>query len=200
MARDLYELGVYYNIGPQPGMNVFHFASDEEASDNPDVGAAAVIAGWQHDIETEWLACLPNWVAIIGYKARRINNLGGPGVAIPQPSVAGARTGDMFTSGNTATIIWNYKKADGHWRAGRTFLPGVTETDMANNAVSNDLIEVIQTFIEAMIAVPCFATTTPAISFDARIYSPTHETHSGIEAAHVSGKPGQMNRRLKPSF
>jgi len=200
MAHDVYEMGIYYTIGPQPGMNVFHFRSSEEASANPDIGAAACITGWGLTLGDLWLDCLPTFVAIIGFKARRVNNLGGPGIALPQESVAGTRSGDMFTSGNTGTIIWNYKKGDGHWRAGRTFLPAVSEADMANNQLSDDLLAKIGLFTDAMVQVPAFSTTTPAIDFEAVIWSPTHNESSGIEAAHASGKPGQMNRRMKPTF
>jgi len=200
MARDVYQLGLYYSIGPQPGMNVLHFAEDTEESPNPDVNAQGCIAGFITTIQDAWMACLPESVILLGYKARRVNNGGGPGISQPTPEVSGSR-GDEFSSSAIGPCnIWSYQKAGGGWAAGRTFFPAVSEGDIEKNSFSDTLIGLCQDLHLLMLAVPTFTTVTPPLSFEFVIYSPTHDTISGVEAAGVSGKPGVQNRRMKPTF
>lgn len=200
MGRDVYSLGIFYAIGPQPGMNVLHFAEDTEESENPDVNAQGCIAGFMEEIEEAWLATIPADTRILGYKCRRVNNGGGPGISQPRPGVTGTRTGVFSVSGIGPVHVWSYQKLAGGWAAGRTFVPGVSEDDVNENQFDDNLITACQDLHELLLAVPCFSTTTPVLNFEFVIYSPTHDTISGVEAAGVSGKPGVQNRRMKPTF
>lgn len=200
MARDIYQLAIHYNVGPQRALNVLHFAEDTENTPNPDVMAHACIAGFVTDLQPNWLACLTESTAIIGYKARRINNGGGPGIAVAAPTLQGTRTGHMSAGAVGPCLVWSYKQLDDDWKAGRTFLPGVSEADIDDNVFSDDLIEAIQDLFELMLAVPATHTTSPVANFEFGIYSGKFNTFSGCEAATLSGKPGIQNNRLKPSF
>lgn len=200
MARDIYALQLHYEIGPQPGMNVLHFAEDTEASANPDVGAQGCMAAFDTQIKTLWLDCLPEDVLLIGYKARRVNNGGGPGIVQPIAGEAGTRTGNFSAGAIGPCMIWSYQKFGGGWAAGRTFLPGVSEDDIEENSFVAGLIANIQALQAQLLTVPAMTTMMPPLNFEFGIYSPTHDAFSGAEAGHTSGKPGVQNRRMKPTF
>jgi len=200
MARDVYQLGIYYRIGPQPGMNVLHFAEDTEDSPNPDVGAHGLCAAFVTQLSTEWLACLPDDVEILGVKARRVNNGGGPGISVPTSGLVGTRTGQFSAGAIGPCLIWSYAKIGGGWAAGRTFLPAVSEADIDENAFDATLIAAIQDVFDILLAVPALTTMMPPMAYEFGIYSPTAGAFSGVEAAQVSGKPGVQNRRMKPTF
>jgi hypothetical protein len=200
MASDVYSLGVYYNISLQPGMSVFHFKADEENSANPDNDAHLLIQGFIDTLEDLWLACIPASVGLLGYKARRVNNSGGPGISVARSEKVGAR-GDEFASAAVGpTLVWSYKQLDNKWRAGRTFVPAVADSDISFNVFSPSLLTACQNFISAMLTVPTIEIGTPDITFEFGIFSPTHASFSGAEAGQISGKPGIQNRRMKPTF
>lgn len=200
MARDIYSLQLHYKIGPQPGMNVLHFAEDTESSANPDVGAQGCMAAFDTQIKTIWLACLPDDVELIGYKARRVNNGGGPGVVQPITAEAGTRTGGFSAGAIGPCMIWSYQKLAGGWAAGRTFLPGVSEDDIQENSFDAALITACQAVIAQFLTIPAMTTMMPPLNFEFGIYSPTADSFSGAESGYVSGKPGVQNRRMKPTF
>jgi len=108
MANDVYLLAAHYNIGNQPGMNVWHFRANEDASEQPDYAAEQLILGWKATLETPWLLCLPADVECIGYKARRVNNGGGPTVVKPQAASPGDRTGHFSAGAIGPCLIWGY--------------------------------------------------------------------------------------------
>lgn len=199
MARDIFQLNIHYAIGPQPGMNVFHFAGDPTPTDNPDVAAQALIAGWIATMNTNWLALLSEHVLVIGYKCKRVNNGGGPGITEPVTATAGTRPGEFSAGAIGPCLIWSYQKLAGGWAAGRTFVPGVPDTDLDLNVFSDSLLVACETFFDLMLNVPTI-TVPPAFNYEFGIYSPTHNSFSGAEAAGVSGKPGVMNKRMKPAF
>lgn len=200
MALDVYSLQIHYNIAGQYGMNVFHFQSNIDSGDNPDGIAKFLIQSWKGNLETPWLLCVPSDVALIGYKAKRVNSGGGPTVIQPQSGSNGDRAGHISTSGIGPCFIWGYNTGLGRWRAGRTFLPGVSESDIQENSFSATLLGLCDDFAELMLNAPTTPGGMDEVQFTFGILSGVHNTFSGAETGGVSGKPGVQNRRMKPSF
>lgn len=199
MAKTLIALQLFYIVGNQPAINVLHFRSVDEPSENdPDTEAKAVITAWIDSKEDEWMACLPAGTKLIGYKARQINNGGGPTVSKPR-NIPGTRTGEMSTSGIGPCIIWGFQKAGGGWANGKTFLPGVSETDIGDNLFSSELLTNCDLIIDSLLAIPALEVSGTG-GYEFVIYSPTTESSSGVETGGVSGKPGVQNGRMRPSF
>lgn len=200
MARDIYQIQLHHRVGPQPGMCVMHFAEDTDSSPNPDVGAQGCIAAWDTVIKPLWLPCIPEDVVLIGYKARRVNNGGGPGIVHPITGGEGERTGNFSAGAIGPTLVWAYQKLAGGWAAGRNFVPGVSEDDIEENTFVAALITNLQALIEQLLTIPAMTTAVPPLNFEFGIYSSTHDSFSGAEAGSISGKPGVMNRRMKPTL
>lgn len=199
MASDIIQLQVHYQIGPQPGMNVFHFRNTSSVEDpDPDTEAAHLHDGFRAQVEPALLDCIPEATAILGYKIRRVNNGGGPTVIAPIGVVNGTRPGEFSAGSVGPCLIWAYHKFGGGWATGRTFLPGVAESDLDLNLFQAGLITEIANFFEIMLAVPTI--TIDTYDFEFGIYSPTHGAFSGIEVASLSGRPGTQRGRLKPAF
>lgn len=199
MAKDILSFQIFSAINTQPGLNVLHFRTVDDGPDpDPDSLAKAIITAWIATMEDLWLATFPATVALIGYKCRRVNNGGGPTVVLPR-NENGARTGGMSATGIGPCIIWGYQKSTGGWAAGRTFVPGVSETDIENNRLTDDLLSALDDFITPMLNSPALPMSGTG-GADFVIYSPTHTSASGVETGGVSGKPGVQNKRMKPSF
>lgn len=197
MAQDIYYLGIFYSIGPQPGMNVVHMQSPDTASTQPDAAADELIAGWIADIQTDWLLCLSESVKILGYKSRRVNNGGGPTVTVPITGGDGSRTPGFGASGIGPVTIIGYNTGV-RWRTGRIFWPACAEDDIEENAFSGDLLTKLGVMDAHFTDSPMLTTGIGAWNFG--IYSPTHDTFSQAETSGTSFKPGIQNRRMKPSF
>lgn len=200
MAADVISLAIYFDLGPQPAQTVLHFRSSEENDPNPDVEAQACIAAFLTEVETLYLACIPSDVYLKGYKARRINNGGGPSITVIAGPEPGTRAGSFSVGAAGPCLVWGYEKLGGGWAAGRTFVPGVSEADIAQNQISDPLIGALQDFIEEMLEVPTMSTSMPAYDFEFIIWSSTHNASSGVETGTISGRPGIQRRRMKPSL
>lgn len=197
MANDIYSLQMYYRFGGQPGMNVLHMESPLTSSTQPDDDARELIEGWIADIQDDWLACLCAGVTLIGYKARRVNNGGGPTVTQPISGAVGTRTG-FFSAGAIGPCIVVGYNTGTRWRSGRIFLPCVSESDIETDVFSAGLLTALDTMCVHLTDSPMFTTADGAWEYG--IWSSVHETFSEAETAGVSGKPGVQNRRMKPAF
>jgi len=200
MPRDIFQLQLHHRIGPQPGMCALHFAEDTEDTANPDISAHGCIAAFDTEVKSLWLACIPEDAILIGYKCRRVNNGGGPGIVLPITGGEGTRTGHFSAGAIGPALIWSYEKLTGGWAAGRTFLPGVSEDDIQENAFAGALLTACQALIDKLLTVPCMSTAVPVLNFEFGIHSVVHAAFSGAESGYVSGKPGVQNRRMKPTF
>jgi len=197
MADDVHSFNIFYDVGGQPAMNALHFACELEASTTPQVDSQELIAAFRDDAEDLWKACIPEGVTILGYKARRINNGGGPTVVLPR-GIPGGRTGDFSASSIGPCLIWSYFSGV-KWRTGRTFLPAISEDDISLNLIDAGLLTPIDALIAFLIGFTVFS-TSHAISWEFGVYQPTTETFSDAAAGVCSGRPGTQRRRMLPSF
>lgn len=198
MAADIHMLGLHYNCGFQPAMNVLHFISTVDSSTDPDQDSAELVDAFIATIQPALLACLPENVQLIGYKARRINNTGGPTYSAPIAGGTGTRPG-LFSAGAIGPCInWGYFTGI-RWRTGRTFLPGVSDDDLTNNLFATSLYVATTSFIQLMLTSPIFV-TSHAGNWSFGIYAPAAGIFTTAETGGVSGKPGIQNGRMKPTF
>jgi hypothetical protein len=197
MASDIIQLSAFMVLGGQPAQNVWHFRGAVAPDPNPDTEAQKCINGWRGTIETAWLLCMPGDVVVHGYKARRVNNGGGPTVILPTPGVVGSRTPGFSAGAIGPCLIWGYSTLT-RWRAGRTFVCGVAEDDIEENVFGAGIIGACDALIALMLGTPAF--TDGGVAFKFTIYQRGAALASDVETGTVSGKPGVQNRRMKPTF
>lgn len=199
MPNMVVQVQIHYRVGPQPGMNVLHFfanvgvgVTDVDSITQDAIGAFVV------DLESLWRDVLPEDVQIVGYKGRRVSPSGGPTVIVPASGVFGTRTGHFSAGSVGPCVIASYMQGDGDWRAGRIFLPGVSEADIQENQFDATLITALDALYDELLDFHVGPVVSQ--SWEYCIYSRTHNEFSGVEALTTSGRPGTQRGRLKPAF
>lgn len=202
-GEDVYSLVIFANCCNQPVENVLHFRDDNSNGTTPQIQAEDLVTIWEADFESEWLDCLPDNYELIGYKARRVNNTGGP--TFQKPKTGNGTRGDAGSSALGPCVISSYYDGT-NWRSGRIFLPGIAEADITNNQPAAGLVAAV-----AALEVPLLAPQTGGGAPSTMQYcifkpsAPPNQTNGAgfyffpVQAT-FSGKMGVQNRRLRPTF
>ncbi len=93
------------------------------------------------ELNENWCDCLPTDYIMTSMRARRILAAGGPTAILNQADLVvsqGQRSGVVSVSSNAPLLIWI--PGTDPAKTGRTFLPGVSETDIAGNILTAPLI------------------------------------------------------------
>jgi len=106
----------------------------------------------------------------------------------------GQRTGEISVASNAPLIIWlpNTNPA----KTGRTFLPGVSEDDIANGVLESALITAMQDFMTLWVTGDTFNTSDTWQGAIKRKGPPV--TAATLDAARISPITGNQRRRQKP--
>src|SRR5277367_4024084 len=82
-----------------------HVNLTADSSTNALASAAAVVNQFSTTLKTLWLACFAADYALTGFRARRINPLGGPSAALLTPGAVGAVSGSSVSASVGAGIL-----------------------------------------------------------------------------------------------
>lgn len=198
MAVHIYQLGINYNVGGQFATNVLHYTFDDSSYADTATAAAKLCLSFQAANQTPLKTMLSQHVTILSYKARAVNVVGGfEGGVITAPGVVGLRTGNLSASGQGPVIIW-YPTANAKPR-GRTFLPGISDTDVADGILTAAYKTVMATQISALLT-PIVLTggATPTASLALLRRGPPI-TSLPIGEAQTSDLVGMTRRRQVPA-
>jgi hypothetical protein len=202
MANDVMQFHVVGSVAGEPTEIISAFITDNAAhAPDPTLSAAALIVIWQTNNEANLMAALPDDYVLHGYKARRINNTGGPTAVLPVPGVNGGRGANSVSSGQGPVVLIDYFDNVGvpnRWRTGRMFLPGIAAGDLVENVIQAALTAAVQTFID---------TVKQATGADGNgdnwtpvIWSRKHSQTFAPMAWGQSGVIGTQRRRLHPAL
>lgn len=148
MAADVIEFAIIGSTAGQPVANILHYQSDDaDAEADPIPECKNFIDQWETEMMTEWCAMLPTDYHIHGFKARRVNNTGGPTASKPKTGVDGGRGENALLSGSGPVIIGNFFNGE-NWKTTRIFVPGVAIDDVVGNSFSVGLIGAVDDFID----------------------------------------------------
>jgi len=196
MANDVFQLIIGGNVAGQPVENVLHFTNGGTLTD-PINQAVELNDAFEEDVMDAWLDVLPENYAIMGTKAKQVNNGGGPTVAKIQPAFTlGHRVGNADTSAVGPVLLIPYQNGP-RWFTGRIFLPGVSQEDIDNNQLDAALITAIGALNTILVAPFAFGAGT---NFEYGIYLSDADVFKDADAISISSKPGLQNRRLRPVF
>lgn len=149
MANDVHQLEVLGTASGQLLETIVNFEADVANSPTPQADSADLIAAWQGQIETPFVACLPADYSVIGYKAKRVNNSGGPSQIVPVTGVTGTRAGNATNTQVAIGCIYPYFSAGGakpRWRVSKVFLPAIGKDDIVDNRPAGTLPAALATF------------------------------------------------------
>lgn len=129
MANQVYSLVLSYTAGGQFAQNVLHWQFDDAGFGTRKEAAEALQIAWNASRKSVLMGILPNVVTLNSLKGRCVSAVGGFEAFSPMTSGnVGTRSGAISVTGVSPVII-HYPTNIAFGR-GRTFLPGVRETDV----------------------------------------------------------------------
>jgi len=192
MANDVHQLTIAGLCGGEFWETVQHYACDATSSADPVSDSASLITGFRANVETELLACMATATNIYGYKAKRVNNGGGPTVLVPIVAVDGAQDEDQLPASNGYCITSRYSNGT-EWRAGRWFIPGIPESFVDQNQFNASAIAAIA---DLVIANSGFTSTPRTWAYGT--WAGSVSTFFPPVYVNLSPKVGVQRRRLLP--
>jgi hypothetical protein len=149
MANDVHRLVIAFTAGGQFFENVLAFQANVTVSTTPEADSSALIAAFIGTMETPLMACLSVDTTLLAYKAKRLNNTGGPSTILPRSGVVGTFGTEPCSNTRVAAgLSYDYYNVSGtppRWRVGKQFLGAIGDTAMDSNSWS-------PTFITAALA------------------------------------------------
>jgi hypothetical protein len=193
MANDVYQLVIVGQSAGQFYENVLHFKNGSTNDPDPVAGASSLIEGFVNTLQDSLVDCMCVDTSITGYKAKRVNNGGGPTVAEPQVSVPGTVSGTSATSATASLLLVPFVRSSKFY-SGKVFIPGLSESMLAGNVISGTLITLLDSFANNLAS---SFTQTPH-TWDYVVWSRTVSLPFTPFDITVSAKVGIQRRRLKP--
>lgn len=194
MANDVHQLIMAGFCSGQHFETVQHFEANVSMSADPVTVSDQLIAGFAVNVETSMLALMSDDAAIIGYKAKRINNGGGPTVMAPQAAAPGTVASQALPSAMAYLFTQRYPQA-GKWRAGHLFLPGIPESFSEDNGYSGAAIAAAAAFLADLLSF-----TSGGFGYTWGTWAGTAGVFFPPSYAALAPKIGVQRRRLIPQF
>lgn len=197
MAIEVYEVVVSGTLAGQFVQNVIHVATDDGNYGNPFEGAMEVADGLNEvsGFMQMWCFALPEQYSATSMRVRRVLPEGGPTyirLANALSDKDGQRTGNISSAQVNPVLVWITTPRPN--RPGRTFLPGVSETDIDAMTYTPGLIGAFN----ALIGVMTSSITVGTGTGDFVIYRRNLNTADDITYGRISPLVGTQRRRLKP--
>jgi len=193
MANDVYQIDVLGVVDGQPWAIVLHYESTVANTTNPLLAATHLVTAFRGDVEDDLTTLLADNCTITGYKAKRVNNTGGPQYLNPITPVSGG-FGATCDVPSISGVVLSYYVAGGKTRSGRIFLPGLPNTAYITGAFQAGFKSSVDAFIAALNS----TITSGGDTFQFGIWAAASTTfHLGSPIA-LSGHLGTQRRRLLP--
>jgi len=146
MASNVYALALNWNSTGQFCTNVLHYVFDDSGFVSTAAAAKALNNAWDATGKAPWLAMLPDVVTLLSAKARKATGVGGfEAVTLYGAGVTGTRAGGISASGISPVIVhFPLNRIKGR---GKTFLPGVRESDVSAGVFTSSFESALDTQI-----------------------------------------------------
>jgi hypothetical protein len=197
MATHTYTLAINYNAGGQFATNVLHYQFDDVSYGTTAQAGLALLNAWDAAVKAAWLNMLSIHVTLLSIKSRALNVSGGFEAIKPYAAgVVGARAGNMMAAGVGPVII--LVPTGNAKQRGRIFLPGCSDTDVADGILSAAYFAILGTNMVTALTPITLAgggapVATPVIY--SRKPAPVSRT---IFASYPSPMIGEQRRRQLP--
>lgn len=199
-TNDVFKLEIVYTAAGEFMECVLHFYSGLASSPTPQPDALALITGFQSLFESALLNCWSSDVALIGYRAVRVNNGGGSTAVVPSPAgtigTAGVFAGVVSTTRQAALIETDYYDTAAvkpRYRQGRIYLGGVPNGYWGDNMWSGPAVTAYTAFASLLAGIMA---TTPTFQYG--IWSKKNSICWIGGDAELSNKMGHIVKRTRP--
>ncbi len=193
MANDVYQLNIVGNAESQYWESVLHFQSGTANASQPLTVASHLVAAFIASVQTAFRACLGEDANVVGYRARRVNNTGGPQHLHPITPVPGTY-GDDCTVSSIGGVILAYYTQGTKTRSGRWFLPALPKT-----AYDNGVYDALYaTNTDALITAINGTITSSGDSFNFGVWARKTKVFFPPTLVMRSAHLGTQRRRLLP--
>jgi len=199
MATEAYELVISGTLAGQFVQNVFHVNVNNVGSTNPYTEAKDILSTLENTLDfwTFWTNILPGDYKTTSARCRKVISSGGPTaimLASEMAEATGQRSGSIQAAQVNPVIVWLTTQRPNH--PGRTFLPGLSETDCDDMVIVSGLIAAFEAFIDLIVTPFTLDGTSDPSSFG--IYRRALAASDDIMAGRVSPLIGTQRRRLVP--
>lgn len=199
MAAETYELVISGTLAGQFVQTIFHVTTDDGMASGPFLIAKAILAAVGDDdgLIEAWCDCLPVSYSVTSARCRRILPTGGPTDILLSDLMTvatGQRSGNISSAQVNPVVIWITTPRPN--KPGRTFLPGVSETDIDAMVYASGLINAIGDLI-SFVTTGFTAGSSPT-QVDFVIFRRSIPNADDITAGRLSPVVGTQRRRLHP--
>jgi len=193
MANDVYQLNIVGVAENQFWESVLHFESGVASTSTPLTTAEHLKAAFVTNVQPKLVDCMGDDALITGYKAKRVNNTGGPQLLAPVTPVSGSFGANCSVS-SISGVILSYYTQGGHTRSGRWFLPALPNTAYEDGAFTSPFTDNVALLITALTA----TLTSSGDSFHFGVWAAKTTTFFQPSLTKLSGHLGTQRRRLHP--
>jgi hypothetical protein len=199
MALETYELVVSGTLAGQFVQNIFHVNVNNVADDHPYTKALQVLNTLNGIglFFAQWCNITPTSYLITSARCRRILSGGGPTAILLSGSLidsSGNRTGNISSAQVNPVLVWiTDPRPD---KTGRTFVPGISETDIDAMVYIAAWITAVNIFITQITASFTLLVSADAANFG--VYRRILNVSDSIDFGRISPVVGTQRRRLHP--
>jgi hypothetical protein len=196
-AQDVYQLRVVGYINKQLVENTLYFQNTGTAI-NPLNDAKALVTGWLSNNQAAYLACISSDYVLAGYRARRVNNGGGPTYLAPDGVTAGTYAGATTVTGAGALLGFpfigsGYPKRQNN--VAKIFMPGAPVGGIIDNIIQAALKAALNALITALLNQ---ITGGGSQSYQFGTYRRASAVFNPLVVGDISFTIGTQRRRYKP--
>lgn len=200
MALELFEVTVSGKLGGQFVQNIVHYVVNNSSSTGAYETAVDLLNGLNeigNFIELFTDVC-PADYTMTSVRARRIGPTGGPTAILLQAVLVadtGQRSGQISVSSSAPLLLLLTTNRPN--RLGRIFIPGVSETDVANNVLASGLVTALQALGDEYRV----GSVLPGSgdSYNGVVFRRALAVGDSLAATRVSQTVGTQRRRQKPN-
>lgn len=196
MSTQVYSLTLNGLVGPQFYSNVLHYQFDDAGFSTRALAAAALIDAWDTANRATFRTMIPTSCSIRSLKSRCVSAPGGFEAFKGLTGVtAGSRGGNLTASG-VAPFITKFV-ANFAGQIGKTFLPGVTDSDMIDGIWQSGFITAVAAgkhiFTDTLVLTGGGGPTATPVVWNRLLH-----VARPIIAAQLQAYPGTQRRRQLP--
>lgn len=199
MAVETYECILSGKCAGQFVQNILHCNVNNVGSISPFRVADDLLQTWNDSggMIEQWCNCLPTDYTLTSVRSRRVLAQGGPTQIMLQGQLSedtGQRSGKVSVASNSPLIIWI--PITNSAKTGRTFLPGVSESDIEEMVLSASILTNIDTF--ATLWRDGGTTLAEELTWQGSILRRAINTGHDIGQYRISPIIGNQRRRQRP--
>jgi hypothetical protein len=196
-TNDVFQLNVVGQVGRQTVESILHWQNTAASGPSPLADADTLVTAWNTTMQPLYLAMVGTDYLLMGYRARRVNNGGGPTFLAYNGSSPGTGPGVTSVTGAGALLTFPYIETGSPKRqnnTGKLFVPGSIVGAIIDNVIQATYRAALQAFLTALIT----GLSGSTLSFSYGTYVRSRTAFYPATEGDISFTVGTQRRRYKP--